>query len=736
MNRRATLKRITLFRRVSLFLACFVFCSSTHSAFGQANALNATFQQLDKNGDGKITRDESPQPDSFDVVDADKNGSVTLDELRRYFATRNARNQASTPAPGKQPEAPVATPKVTLPPESMSPNSMFRRGEIAGLTDTPLAMNGFAVADLNRDGLPDLIATRQVRTSFVARRGEELPSDRLDVLMNLGDMKFRSHSISIANSDLTQESFGASAEIPNLVDFNGDGFLDIFITRSGGERLQKHGNTLLLSKGAWDTFRDVSVAMGIQNRDGYNRQSSISDVNGDGWLDIAIGCDTIGRPDRFGTPHSRLFVFQPKGAEFEDGMFVDIAGTLGLDDFGGYTGDPAKDKAGPGISLRDLDNDGDLDLVQTYHADMTGAMQTDREAAGNYAQGVWVWKNLLREKGEFRFQRVTDNGLAEFAKLRWNPEKQFYEAESVGSGLPYFAVADMDNDGLLDMLAAGPNSTYWAPRGEYTGGRFWKNLGGFRFERATEKVGLASLDWNYKQLYEHNGWPLNPQMRDTSPRKAAGPQHKQPGLPSHGIGGNHPYFADVIFGDFNNDGWQDVVVLDRAELPGLKTYAHFYLNERGSFRLLMTEDTGLDASGISGEAADLNGDGLLDLVFAADPMNSAAGRKPEAERFQSKVFLNAGAMGGKANHWLHLKFIGLTDAELTGARVEASANGTKQTRWIHSNHSYKTGGALDVHFGLGDAQNAAITVRLLDGRTHVFNPLEADRSHQLKFEGP
>ena len=380
--------------------------------------------------------------------------------------------------------------------------------------------------------------------------------------------------------------------------------------------------------------------------------------------------------------------------------------------------------------------------MQTYHADMTGASQTDREAAANFAQGVWVWRNLLRNKGTLHFERVTDNGLAEYGKLKWNAEDSRYDAVAVGSGLPYLAAADTNSDGLLDILAVGPNSTWWAPRAEYTGGRFWRNQGTFRFERDTSKAGLDSLDWNYKQIYEFNGWDVPPQLRDTSPRVVADTGsrrgtnrgNKQPGIPIHGPGGSYPYFADAIFGDFDNDGWIDVVALDRSERPGMNVFARFYQNDsKGGFRPLKTAETGLDAGGISGEAADLNGDGLLDLVFAADPMNSAAGRKPEPGRFQSRAFLNTGEHGARQNHWLHLKFSGITDAELIGARVEVSADGAKQYRWIHSNHTYKSGGALDAHFGLGKDDAADIRVTLLNGKSRDFPGLEADQTHILRL---
>jgi hypothetical protein len=70
---------------------------------------------------------------------------------------------------------------------------------------------------------------------------------------------------------------------------------------------------------------------------------------------------------------------------------------------------------------------------------------------------------------------------------------------------------------------------------------------------------------------------------------------------------------------------------------------------------------------------------------------------------------------------------------LIGARVEVSAAGKKQYRWIHPNHSYKSGGALEAHFGLGKATSADVKVTLLSGKTVSFTGVKADQFLDLNL---
>jgi hypothetical protein len=721
--------------------------------------LRQIFDRLDRNKDGKISRAEAQAVPAmlnyfdildteFDILDTDGDGFITQTELRDILSgggIESGRPAWAVRPPATPSKAEIASQKPGEPPLKKMPSgdaaaAAAGRGQIFEsiivpvYTDIQEGTNGLALADLNKDGLLDIIATYSLPRGQGARRG----GDRLRVFINQGGFVFKEHTIKISGSALTAENFGMSAQVPNLLDFNKDGFLDIFVTRNSPSvegkirpGVKPLGNTLLISQGAWDVFLDVSDKMGIRNEMGYNRQSSIGDVNKDGWLDIAVGCDNIGDA-MGGLPYSRLYVFQPRGDRFEDGTFKDIGGTDLVPDFGGFYHDAARDKAGPGITLRDLDNDGDLDLIQSYHADVRAPLLP--YSPGEYRQGVFCWKNLLAETGQFRFEKVTENGLACSARLLFNKDKQIYEPVGKAPGLPYIACVDVDNDGLLDVLGIGPADPAWAPRTEYVNGRLWHNSGGFRFQEETQAAGLEPLSWTYRQWFQFWNTPVPPRLANWRPT-ADGTQG-QPGLPLAHPLDHRFYAADAVFGDFNNDGWVDVVYVDRTEqIDPTALRAMLFLNKgQGVFEPIRTEISGLDGSGICAEAGDLNNDGLLEIVFAADPDNT--GIALSMDRYEDKVYWNTGEHGGNKNHWLRLRFTGVTDAELVGARVEAREPGTDRrvgVRWIFSNHSYKSGCPLEAYFGLGQRNLVDLKVTLLSGKSVEFSGVKADQFADLNL---
>lgn len=597
--------------------------------------------------------------------------------------------------------------------DALGKDTLFKSIIVPGFTGIREGMNGLATADLNKDGLLDIVATYSPVKGTGGQWGE---GEKIRVFINKGAFQYEEHQIKLLDSKVTLTAFGRG-QVPLLADFNKDGYLDIFVTRhaqmTGGKsnpRDQNIGNGLYITDGAWDVFRDVSAKMGIQNEKAYNRQPEVGDVNRDGWLDIAIGCDNIGDA-MGGFPHSRLYIYKPGGPKFEDGYFEDIGGTDLIPDFGGFYHDSSRDKAGPDINLRDLDNDGDLDLIQSYHCDIRDPKAPYSPV--EYRQGIFCWKNLLVEKGELRFEKVTDNGLACEARLKLSADASSVESIGKAPGLPYISLADVNNDGLLDVLAVGPATGYpgWAPRTELVSGRFWKNLGNFSFKECTDEIGLSSLNWTLREWSEFFDWPAKGAM---------------PG---------RPYFADAIFGDYNNDGWIDLVVQDRSEAAETRR-AILYMNKGdGTFELKPTEFSGLCANGICGETADMNNDGLLDMVFASDPDNS--GLAIGGFRYESRVFWNAGTAGARANHWLRLRFSGFNNADLIGARIllnDPDTGAFVAMRNIASHHSYKSSGALEAHFGLGSRGKGNIVVVLLDGRRFEFPGLVAGKYMDLDLK--
>jgi len=137
------------------------------------------------------------------------------------------------------------------------------------------AGGGVALGDVNNDGLTDIYLT--------SNQG----SNRLYI--NNGNFKF---------SDVTTEA-GVGGDKPwstgaSIVDINGDGLLDIYVTNSGKYGAEKRGNELFLNKGSLK-FKEVSESYNISG-EGNSIHSSFFDYDRDGDLDLYIVNNYASKP--------------------------------------------------------------------------------------------------------------------------------------------------------------------------------------------------------------------------------------------------------------------------------------------------------------------------------------------------------------------------------------------------------------------------------------------------------
>ena len=198
---------------------------------------------------------------------------------------------------------------------------------------------GVAIGDLNKDGLADIFFT-----------GNQV-SNRL--FLNRGNWQFEDVTVAAG-----LESTGAWTTGVSLVDLNGDGWLDIYLCKSGPPGGPQRHNALYINQQD-GTFAEEAAAYGLDFRT-LSIHASFIDYDGDGDLDIYLLSNPLRSLDDLQPGPGLRYVPDPDGGNRllrNNGSgtpFTDVTQSANI--FSSQIG------FGLGISASDLNQDGWTDL--------------------------------------------------------------------------------------------------------------------------------------------------------------------------------------------------------------------------------------------------------------------------------------------------------------------------------------------------------------------------------------
>ena len=439
---------------------------------------------------------------------------------------------------GKYPDGvPV---RFRIPPQSLDsdyPLPRFTDIASAAGADINALAGGSVMTDFNGDGFLDLMVSSWSL------------SDQVQLLINRGDGTFANLT---EQAGITGITGGLNMQ---YADYDNDGDADVLILRGAWLfHAGRHPNSLLRNNGD-GTFSDVTVSAGLMSF--RPTQTAVwADFNNDGWLDLFVGNESppAGAPAESVQGWLTVPGNNPSSADQSfpcqlylsnrDGSFTDVAARLGVD-FSAWV---------KGVTSGDIDNDGWPDLYIS----------------------IMGRPNLL-----LRNQGVDSNGWPSFVEV----SQLAGVAEPIHSFPCWFW--DYDNDGWEDLFVAGYRldglqSVTASYEGQPTGiatPRIYRNNGQGGFEDVSATAGLEQcwlpMGANYGDL-DNDGFPDfyvstgEPRMEIIIPNKMYrndGGRTFQNVTTAGGFGHLQKGHA-VSFGDFDNDGDQDVHVVMGGAFSG------------------------------------------------------------------------------------------------------------------------------------------------------------------------
>jgi hypothetical protein len=373
------------------------------------------------------------------------------------------------------------------------------------------------------------------------------------------------HSFLEVPGSLTQRAAGGVA----AGDYDGDGLIDLFVATG-----EAHTTALLRNRGD-GTFEDVAPAAGVAVHGVNDCGPLFFDYDGDGFLDLFLGATDGDPPILFRNQHDGTFVDVTASSGFAElggtvsATAADYDGDGFLDLFLSHWGEAratchlfhnqrgktfeCADKAA-GISpfLK-----GGLDTTFTANfADLNADGHPDLLVAADFGTS-----RVLINQGDGTFA-ATESAVI---------------SDENGMGA---ALGDYDGDGLVDWFVSGIFDSDGVAEGDWgtSGNRLYRGLGHGDFADATDVAGVRDGDWGWStsfadldndgvlDLVQLSGWQQgSPQFRGTrdklfvgSPTGVFTEEAEQAGFDERGYG------RGLVLFDYDRDGDLDVLVMNNS----------------------------------------------------------------------------------------------------------------------------------------------------------------------------
>ena len=354
------------------------------------------------------------------------------------------REQALSLTPQTSPP-PATTPTQTGPPlsdfEDITPAREPGRIKLEAVAATGLPSSGlwrasFVVADMNGDGIPDIV-------SPASRIGES----KLHVWIGNGKGGFTPWPLQFVENGKPASAFSIDYGAVAVGDIDGDGSLDIVTASHGFGLVSLFGN----GKG---TFRVVRG--GLPGRDFSTQAIALVDADGDGKLDIVASTDVFAGPSN---DQIRLYLYRgDKGWTYKPdgivrGTYSNILHAWDFDKDGRSDILTGSSHFGAlELLWRNLGNGRfeavnipDLEIYSYHFSTAPGTFGKARVAA--FADAYYMVRNDTPQS------RATGITLYSFEQGSWTRHRVWRKKS--GLSLQYgLAVGDLDGDGLDDIVFA------------------------------------------------------------------------------------------------------------------------------------------------------------------------------------------------------------------------------------------------------------------------------------------